>query len=491
MNDAVPSNVTAARRLDDWLSPILIKELRQGMRGRIFVISFLVLQVFLILLVLGNVAAATQGMMLEVQTGFFWAILGGVLAVIMPMRGLNAVSQEVTRNTMETVLLTRLTSWRVVFGKWSALFAQSLLFATAVMPYVVVRYFIGGTDVVTELLVLVYFLWLSAILIALAITASALTHIFVRALFLGVVVVLSVGESAAVFQLTRNFTWITGCWMLLTTLCVPALLFELALAGIAPPSENHSIRRRLLALVYFGLSLALWSCAPDGEERTMGLLFPMGALVGICYFELSEKPLLIPRLISPLNRFGGLSRILGVFLLPGWPGALVFSLCVLPLAVWGFTEQGARMGVGMPSMDGLELPLWMCAVLGSVLIPVCICHVLWKSLRFVFFAVLIYNAVLLGLSLVLKGFDELTQAHVFTSLLALLPGVPTLLVSTDGHRGDSYDSYLFLNSLVLAVILIILFAHSIPYFRDLWTLLGQNKNTAPEPITPDPTSEKW
>ena len=138
--------------------------------------------------------------------------------------------------------------------------------------------------------------------------------------------------------------------------------------------------------------------------------------------------------------------------------------------------------MGLPSMDGLELPLWMCAVLGSVLIPVCICHVIWKSLRFVFFAVLIYNAALLGLSLVLKGFDELTQVHVFTALLALLPGVPTLLVATDGHRGDSYDSYLFLNSLVLAVVLIILFAHSIPYFRGLWRLLGTNKNpsTAPE-----------
>ena len=48
------------RKLDDWLSPILVKELRQGMRARVFVISFLLLQLFLIVLVLGNVAALTQ-----------------------------------------------------------------------------------------------------------------------------------------------------------------------------------------------------------------------------------------------------------------------------------------------------------------------------------------------------------------------------------------------------------------------------------------------
>src|ERR1700722_2347400 len=107
-----------SRKLDDWLSPILVKELRQGMRARVFVASFLLIQVFLIVLVLGNVAAQGDRSSLEFQNVIFWLIIGFTLLLFMPLRGLVAISSEVKNRTMETVLLTRLTAWRVVFGKW-------------------------------------------------------------------------------------------------------------------------------------------------------------------------------------------------------------------------------------------------------------------------------------------------------------------------------------------------------------------------------------
>ena len=461
---ATPLPVTG-HALDDWFSPILIKELRQGMRGRVFVISFLILQAFLILLVLGNVAAATQGMLLQVQTGFFWGILGVALTVLMPMRGLNAVSQEVKRNTMETVLLTRMTSWRVVFGKWSALFAQSLLLATAVMPYVVVRYFIGGTDVVAELLTLLYLLWVSGIMIALAITASGINHIVIRILFVGAAGLVALAEASAVFGLMRTFSWITLGWLVLTTFCVPALLFELALAGIAPPSENHSARRRLLALAYFGLSLALWTFYPGSDQRALGLMLPLGALVGICYFELSEKPRLFPRLIVPLNRFGELSRIPGMLFLPGWPSALLFTLIFIPLAIWWAIGNLPNLN----SMEGLETPLSICSLLGSILIPACFCHLLWGKLKQVFFAVMIYNAGITGLFLVLRGFDQLTHGD-FLPLISLCPSVSTLMVLSDKMTGNA-AAILLMNLLTLAIVLLILFSYGMRYFRDLRTML--------------------
>jgi len=117
----------AGKSVDDWLSPILVKELRQGMRARVFVISYLLLQVFLSVLVLANAAAQGDSRALEDESHYFWVIVGFALLVLMPLRGLVSVSQEVKNRTMETIMLTRLTAWRVVFGKWSALFAQSLL----------------------------------------------------------------------------------------------------------------------------------------------------------------------------------------------------------------------------------------------------------------------------------------------------------------------------------------------------------------------------
>ncbi len=178
--NALALRFSGGRSLDDWLSPILVKELRQGMRARVFVISFLLLQLFLGTLVLANVAAQYDRDTLEEQNHFFWVILGFALLVLTPLRSLVAISHEVKNRTMETVLLTRLTAWRVVFGKWSALFAQSLLLVSAVLPYVVLRYFIGGDDIVSDLEWILVLLWFSGVLIAAGIAISALTNVIIR-----------------------------------------------------------------------------------------------------------------------------------------------------------------------------------------------------------------------------------------------------------------------------------------------------------------------
>src|SRR6202011_1801070 len=112
---------------------------------------------------------------------------------------------------------------------------------------------------------------------------------------------------------------------------VPALLFELTAPGIAPASENHAIRRRLLALLFFGAACGLaWVTQTDFQP---GIAAPLILLIGVCYFELSEKPRLLSRTIQSLAARGWRGRIAGVFLLPGWPSALLFSLVVIPLAI--------------------------------------------------------------------------------------------------------------------------------------------------------------
>ena len=54
--------LSSSQRSDfgDWLSPMLVKELRQGMRSRVFVAAFYVTQVLMILSTIFPVSA-TQG----------------------------------------------------------------------------------------------------------------------------------------------------------------------------------------------------------------------------------------------------------------------------------------------------------------------------------------------------------------------------------------------------------------------------------------------
>ena len=70
--------------------------------------------------------------------------------LIIPISALNAIGSEIRGNTLELIFLTRLTALRIVVGKWFALFAQSLLLVCAVLPYLVLRYFMGGVNLTSR-----------------------------------------------------------------------------------------------------------------------------------------------------------------------------------------------------------------------------------------------------------------------------------------------------------------------------------------------------
>ena len=121
----------------DRLSPILVKELRQGLRQPTFVIAFLCLQVLLCIVVLASVVSAPVGSQDSLRagttvSGFFFVLLGIAILVVQPLRGLGALASEIKADTLDLLLLTRLNSWRITFGKWLALVSQSALLVVAV-----------------------------------------------------------------------------------------------------------------------------------------------------------------------------------------------------------------------------------------------------------------------------------------------------------------------------------------------------------------------
>ncbi len=463
------------KSLDDWLSPILVKELRQGMRARVFIISFLLLQVFLVVLVLGNVAAKDDSSTLDFQNHFFWVIIGFALLVLMPMRGLVAVSSEVKNRTMETIMLTRLTAWRVVFGKWSGLFAQSLLLVSAVLPYIVLRYFIGGDDVVSDFEWILLMLWFSGILISASIAVSAMGNPVVRIVILiGMIIVVINGTTELTPRgIGPEKPWEVVGWLLNLGFFIPALLFELTASGIAPVSENHALRRRLLAILFFVASWGLVSMS--GRGFAAGVVMPLLILLAVCYYELAEKPRLVPRMIQTLADKGWWGRIQGLFLLPGWPSALLFSLVVIPTAMvicYQFVPPDTRVS--------WLLPIY--AVLGSVLIPILVCHLFWPKMNQVLLMVVLYNLALTALTAILEGFANLTHFKV-DEFLAFLPSMPVLLVALNADAQSISDSaawYLIGNSVVLAAVILALLSGSRKYFRE-WNALFRSANSIASP----------
>lgn len=176
-----------------------VKELRQGMRRGMFIIPFIVIQVLAVLAMLaefnmGDVEAAAKmtGVLAPVlffESGPFWMVAGLICILIMPLGGLALMGQELDEGNHELLLMTPLTRWRVVRGKFLALWGLCLVTFFSLLPYLIVRYFIGGIDAWRNLVMVLTVVTGSGIISAGAIGASSfrsnLGKISMMIMFLG------------------------------------------------------------------------------------------------------------------------------------------------------------------------------------------------------------------------------------------------------------------------------------------------------------------
>ena len=335
-NDAaVSSAVRAKADFPDWLSPMLVKELRQGMRSRQFLICFLALQAAMIFpaiigLMTASISGSTQGV-----TVFFWIIVGVPLLLIMPFSGLGAISREKTGNTLELIFLTRLTARRIVFGKWVAIIAQTLLLVSAILPYAVLRYYLGGVNITGELTGLGLLLAASALLTSFTVGISPVMGRVGRVLMpiglvfgLQIVSVISVIPGGSVLR-ASGVDWKFVTVMALEGFYMMLLMLETGAGKIGPAAENHSTPKRLVALASV-LTALLYSYV----QGTMGVIWLPALLVAgpVLVGAVCEPIRLVPSVYRPFLRLGFAGRALGWLLYPGWPSGVFFSLLVLGIA---------------------------------------------------------------------------------------------------------------------------------------------------------------
>jgi hypothetical protein len=142
---------------DRW-PPMVVKELRQGLRAKGFVFPFLALHV----LVLGAVAVefiltnSTSGSGswasgMARGPGVFWVVVYLVVAGVMPLRLMESLQGESEGRNTELLLLGGLTRWQIVRGKWQVQAVLTLLSLLSLLPYMLVRYFFGGVELVQSL----------------------------------------------------------------------------------------------------------------------------------------------------------------------------------------------------------------------------------------------------------------------------------------------------------------------------------------------------
>ena len=343
--------LTLLKDFGDHLSPILVKELRQGLRTRSFTSTLIVFHSLVIVLF----CIRAQGLDEELMKGSFWGSASLLLLMLMPLRAINELNSEAADGTLDMLTLTSISSFRIVYGKWLALFSQCLLVAGSLLPYIVARYQFGGVEVVRELVALFVLVLGSAVVTSVLLAFSSQKSVMLRValtVLLGMAVT-PVGifttflvSSSDGDGMVRGFIALdagaqVGIIFAVVAVCVYSTYYCLAMGAsrIASPSENHSTQKRLIALIAHGVMLiiGLLLCYfSSDEENAFWMLMPLIVLTLItCQDILTEEMPRYPTAVAGLARRGRVGKLAGGLLHPGWASGVFFAavLCALPMTL--------------------------------------------------------------------------------------------------------------------------------------------------------------
>lgn len=139
-----------SEQVSEWVSPIVVKELRQTLKSHQFVWTFFLLLVAVMLWTLiGWTATASQptanydevGPALLV--GYFW-ILGFPLAIVIPFASYRSLSREFDDGTIQLISISTMRSWQIVMGKLVSSAVQILVYLSVLAPCISFTYLLRG-----------------------------------------------------------------------------------------------------------------------------------------------------------------------------------------------------------------------------------------------------------------------------------------------------------------------------------------------------------
>jgi hypothetical protein len=345
-------NASTVRDFPDRLPPMVVKELRQGLRARLYgetVAGFhLVLLVLLFPILNFGQSSGVEG-----AQRLLWWIFTGVLVLLLPLRGLSALVQERRENTLDTLLLTNLSAGRIVWGKWLAIASQIAVTGISLIPYTIILYAAGGISLTESLNCLLRLgmlgLTLTAAYVALSWNGSWLWRAGPALILTWLA--LTQGAGPMIRSLTGGglVPGEAGLVRLLAETAGTAALIYLLLEGassrLGPWTEDHRTGPQRL-----GLALPLLLAAGAGHAAWQEVLGPV-ALAGLTLISLTAltapwpPPRAVPRQGWPRWRMAG----------QGWPQGVAWAM-----AAWSFLllVMGRWLPADQRAMT-LQLMAWL------------------------------------------------------------------------------------------------------------------------------------
>jgi hypothetical protein len=254
-------------RLGERLNPIVVKEARQAMKSKQFVITFSLLLVCGWLWSMWNVALIGPDIWFKAAgrqlfMGYYF-ILAIPLLVIVPYAAFRSLASECEDRTYELLSITTLSPRQIVAGKLASSVLQMLVYFSALAPGLVFTYLLRGIDMPTILFILAWTFAASLALSMFSLMVATLTQERHWQILLSVLLVLGLALMCYAgilisfgilfgMNLVSNDPefWSVNAFVATMYLGVFVLVFLAAAAQLTVPSENRStpLRWAMLAL---------------------------------------------------------------------------------------------------------------------------------------------------------------------------------------------------------------------------------------------------
>ncbi len=243
----------------DRLNPILVKESRESLKSRQFLITFLLLLgLTLFWTCIGIIFNSPD--VYYVPTGSsllagYYLLLAIPIFGFVPLGAYRSLSSEIENDTFELLSVTELASLEIVRGKFASAVLQMMLYFAAVMPSLAFTYLLRGVSL----------LEISMILIAIMMSGLALTALALM------MAPLMTGYLAQAFTMLVLVGAIVFVQFVIGAICLEGILYH----GVAAGSEGWvftlltSMNAGVLIVIF--LKTAAAQIAPVSENRSTSI----------------------------------------------------------------------------------------------------------------------------------------------------------------------------------------------------------------------------
>lgn len=312
-------------RVDDWLNPIVVKELRQAVQGR-FVSAALLLLLLIQLATLGIYIVSGGDFASRFDAGrnafmFLLAILMAICLIFVP--AYTAIRLAFERDTnVDLLFVTTIRPSAIVWGKLFAALTVTILIFSACLPFMVFTYWLRGIDLPSIFVLMGASFLVVALAVQLATFVACLPAGRVLKILLSLIVLILFLQ-AFIATLTWSYYSLSvgigsrlGSWtfwgpataVLMIIAALLGLLFALSVAMIKPASANRAMPVRLFVTAMWGVS-GIASAVISYVQRDNSALSVWGILSvilfsGSFFVAVSEREELGPRVARKIPSSG-------------------------------------------------------------------------------------------------------------------------------------------------------------------------------------------